>query len=245
MRSGRVVVLGLSVVVGVGCGFRDSGLEPMIIVEDGARGGAGGGGAGGGLGGQGGMAGQGGTTPIGGAGGTTGGADARPAADARRDVGAGGATTVDAAVPVDMAPPPVDMAPPAMEAGPPDTTQNGGTPGKVACGASSCDTADEICCILSNGAAVCIDKGVNCGLGTVRRCDGPEDCTSSSGPGSGDDRVCCARAATVGGYRSACSTAAECATGAGSVICRTTGDCRDAKTCGATKFGDAVVNTCH
>jgi hypothetical protein len=251
MQLARLAPWGFLVVSVVGCGFHGDGLSPVINAADaGGRGGAGGipgaggvvgsGGAGGvvGSGGSGGVSASGGAGGVSGQGGTigTGGGGGTPAPDA-------GPLPPDARPAIEAGP--IDTAPPAMEASVPDAPRNPPTPGTVECGGQRCDTKDEMCCILSNGAAVCIDKGVGCSLGTVRRCDGPEDCTSNSGPDNGDDRVCCARSASVGGYRSQCTTTAECGTLGGSIVCRAPADCTTGSCSLLNPTGDSTLAVCR
>jgi hypothetical protein len=163
----------------------------------------------------------------------------------------------DAAI-VPLPPPPdaaIVLPPPAPDAAPPLPRDAAPVPprpdalarpdaapppgqGAVACGNTSCLTPQNYCCVGPNNVAACIPRDAACTLGAARRCDGPEDCDGG--------RICCARAETVGGYRSACLRTTECAQAGGAPTCRSAVECPlSARTCSAASFGGTVIGLCH
>ena len=111
--------------------------------------------------------------------------------------------TVDAPPTIDS-PPAIDSPPPA-DAPPPDAASN-----SVTCGAETCDTATQDCCLdNTSGNLNCVPSGT-CGMITIT-CDGPEDC------GSATDECC------------ASDAGAACAPPGGGMcdaqLCHVPGDC--------------------
>ncbi len=87
----------------------------------------------------------------------------------------------------------------------------GDPPNAVECGSSSCDLANSVCCLNSDGTSSCAAQCAQ--TQTLVGCDGPEDCAANS--------YCCAIAAGVtctpglGGLVPICTT----------VLCHADADC--------------------
>jgi hypothetical protein len=237
----------------VACSLQQNGLGVLGEGEDGGTliGSPGASGGSGGAGGTGGpsVGGAAGAPMTGGSAGTAG---APGGSGGGPEGGAGGMSPVDAAVaplpqdaapmmppppapdaPVVVPPPPSPPAPDAAVVVPPPPT----TPGTIACGASQCVSSREYCCANASGSR-CVARDALCTPGAARRCDGPEDCDG--------ERVCCARAEAVGGYRSACVKLTECGQLGGVPVCRSGADCpAGTRTCSPVSFSGGTISTCQ
>jgi hypothetical protein len=237
-RSATAACLTASLVLVAACSFHRNGLGAGVEETDDAGALIGGPGAG-----EGSSAGKGdasgGVAGSGGANGAAGGSAGTPGPDAapvsaRPDAAE---VVVPPAPPVDAASPPAlpDTAPPMT---PDAATPNVSTPGTIACGANRCVVGKEACCVGAAGAAACMPRDGICALGAARRCDGPEDCDG--------ERVCCARGELVGGYRSTCAKAGECAQLGGAIMCRSGADCPPGgHACAPTSFSGSNVGICQ
>jgi hypothetical protein len=123
------------------------------------------------------------------------------------------------------------------DAGTPDAAMPP-TSGTIECGGLSCDADNQVCCAGPAGTTSCVRRDLGCGTASTRACDGPEDCDG--------ERICCAEAALVGGYRSSCIKPSECVNAGGAPICRRAADCfTPYKSCGVADFSGSVVQTCQ
>lgn len=123
--------------------------------------------------------------------------------------------------PIDASLPPTDAGPPPVDAATP--------PGPIACGASSCDSATQTCCI-QQGGATCIAKGATCQGGALA-------CSSASSCGAGE--VCCASLGGAGGGGAACRT--TCGP-TGIQLCDSDAECTAPETCQPAVLG---LKTCR
>jgi hypothetical protein len=107
----------------------------------------------------------------------------------------------------------------------------------VACGNATCVVGQQACCVTA-GSSTCIPFSGLCPAGAARRCDGPEDCDNG--------RICCARPDPMGGYRSVCNRAMECAQLGGAAMCRTAADCPGPnRACAPVMLAGSVLNVCR
>lgn len=139
------------------------------------------------------------------------------------------------------------------DAGPGSTTNLTPDPGMLRCGAQSCDTSEQTCCVQTDGGGRCVNGNGNgggpngCGPAALRaRCDEKADCEDE-----GD--VCCGTLEfQVGpgfpfrGLRTQCDD--RCGMGvAGRLerqICKTNAECPDAGSCVPFSCRGRTVGVC-
>jgi hypothetical protein len=170
--------------------------------------------------------------------------------DAAVDGGEDATTT-----PSDGAPPPPEDGSPSSDDGstPIDgstvsdgsTTADGGTtPGQIACGATSCNSANQVCCIR-----FAFDAGADGGPGVSRTCTAPNQCQGGAVSECDEkadcpmNQVCCLQFG-ASGPRGSCQNG--CGT-FGIQMCKTTLECtNDGGTCKSyTCLGNTTVQACR
>ncbi|MEO7094388.1 MAG: hypothetical protein ABI175_14120 [Polyangiales bacterium] len=123
-------------------------------------------------------------------------------------------TVVSDSSPTDaITPPPLDgTVPPA----------DGGAPGRITCGATTCDAAKQDCCIAfgGGGGSTCIAKGGTCS-GAALSCSSAASCKAGE--------VCCSKRSASGAISSVCE-ATKCA-GTEPQICATDAECPTGTRC--------------
>jgi hypothetical protein len=217
---GKLALLGVALCGAVGgCGLRDEGLATSALTTPDDAGGT--------pdplpavTGGSGGVAATGGASGTGGSPVSAGGSGGVAAGTG----GQGGAPSPDAGNPT---PTPPDARPPSGS-------------GTIECGGVRCNADIEMCCAGAAGTTSCVRQNDNgCGAAaSARRCDGPEDCDG--------ERICCAQAAVVGNFRSACLKPSDCVDGGGAALCRGPADCFNPyRNCAVTDYSGSVVTTCQ
>lgn len=110
------------------------------------------------------------------------------------------------------------------------------TPDQISCGATTCNSTTDVCCIDRNQAQTCITKGTTCDQGIAQGCDDKADCTG------GD--VCC-------GAQGAAGPAIECKPTCGSIqgfplpqLCKTDSECGGGVPCVTTACSGRTIQTC-
>ena len=111
-------------------------------------------------------------------------------------------------------------------------------PGRVTCGATSCDLAKQYCCITSDGGKdTCTnnppDSGTSnlCVGGTKAFCDEAADCPNG--------QICCGFVGPMGGFTTSCQ--ASCGTGI--QFCRGSAECTSDSCVAQTCRGESI-ETC-
>lgn len=110
-------------------------------------------------------------------------------------------------------------------------------PGIVRCGAESCATPGEACCISQSGgapSATCQPKGATCNDPIVELgCDETGDCAAGE--------ICCSSMSPSGAPKVAC--AASCGT-YGMQVCRSSSECTNGEPCVVQTCQGNIVQTC-